>query len=886
MRFDRRISVQSAVPLFHAAWLFALGIVAARCIWVRPSFTLLALIAIAALCAAAAVRAQRIAWLPVALLWLLLGAWCAEMQPHPIPARPLDALSDGLLRTAEGTVVNTGPLRTESEQNVDEPSITEPSQRVDLRVTNLEVVTDAEDAQEPVKGTVRLTVRWPQGTAAPQPLHCGERIRALVRLLPPQIYRDPGVWSRADYLLDQGITSSSSVKATDVQSLGAAPAAGVACRISAAQHATAARLLALPAKMHRFPRALRLGPDDAAMLAAMVAGDRTYLTQNLRAGFERTGSFHLLVVSGFHLAIVAAFLFWVARKLRMPRAPATLLTLAGSLSYALFTGFATPVQRALWMIAIYMLGRIIYRERNGINAVGFAALCLLVASPQSLFDSSFQMTLLAVVVIAGIAAPLLESTVHPYLVATRNLRLMELDVKLPPPQAQFRVYLRMISQRLQAAAPQRVAWSLFPWCVRASLRVIELIVVCLVVELAMTLPMAVYFHRITLFALPANLLILPLLAVLLPAALFMLLLLIVWPSVAVLPAMLVALVLHLGVWLVHLFGSLALADLRIATPLPWQTGAFCILLAAAIALATATRMRWWRRSACAALLLAGVAAVAPRPVRHPRTALLMEAIDVGQGDSLLLITPDGKSLLVDGGGFGGGPRYAPQNFDIGEEVVSPALWARGIRHLDAVAVTHAHSDHIGGLPSVLRNFHPAELWVGNNPSIPAYKALLAEAAALHTRIRSFRAGDSFLFGGARIDVLAPFSDYTPGPEPSNDDSLVLHVTYGVTSVLLEGDAEAPVENEMLGEPDLASTLLKVGHHGSNTSTQPAFLARVAPRWAVISCGLHNRYGHPREEVLEELQAAHVRTYITAVNGVTCFLLDGTRTTADPECAVP
>src|SRR6185437_15009596 len=147
MRSDRSISVQSAVPLFHAAWLFALGIVAARCIWVRPSFTLLA---VGALCAAAALRAQRVAWLPLALLWLLLGAWCAEMQPQPAPARPLDALSDGLLRTAEGTVVSTGPVRTETEQNVDEPSITESSQRVDLRVTSLEVVNNSEDVQEPV----------------------------------------------------------------------------------------------------------------------------------------------------------------------------------------------------------------------------------------------------------------------------------------------------------------------------------------------------------------------------------------------------------------------------------------------------------------------------------------------------------------------------------------------------------------------------------------------------------------------------------------------------------------------------------------------------------------------------------------------------------------
>jgi competence protein ComEC len=860
MRSDRSISVQPAaglrtVPLFHAA------------------------------CAVSALRAQRVFWLSMALLWLLLGAWCAEMQPQPAPTRPLDALSDGLLRTVEGTVADTGPVRIETEQNLNEPSVTEPSQRVDLRVSSLEFVNDAEDAQQPVAGRVRLTVRWPAG-AVPQPLHCGERLRAVVRLLPPQVYRDPGVWSRADYLLAQDITSSSTVKAADMQMLDAAPAVTVACRVGGWQHSSAARLLALPARMQRLPPMLRLGEDDAAMLAAMVAGDRTYLNKNLRIGFELTGSFHMLVVSGFHLAIVAGCIFWVTRKLRLPRVAEILLTLAGSLAYALFTGFATPVQRALWMIAIYLLARLFYRERNPMNTIGFAALLLLVINPRSLFDSSFQMTLLAVVVIAGIAMPLLAGSIHPYLAATRDLQLTIIDVKLAPPLAQFRVYLRMTATRLQTAASRLIAWHVFPLSVRFVLRVVEVLVVSIVVELAMMLPMAVYFHRITLFALPVNMLILPLLAVLLPAALIMLLLLIVWPATAVFPAMLVALVLHLGLWLVHFFGSARLGDLRVATPLLWQWAAFYLLLAASIAFVAANRRRWFRFAACAALLLAGVAAVAPRPITRPRNALLVEAIDVGQGDSLLLITPDGKTLLVDGGGFGGGPRSTPQNFDIGEEVVSPVLWAHGMRHLDAVAISHAHSDHIGGLPSILRSFHPAELWIGNNPPSPEYNALLAEAAGLHIRVRSFRAGDTFLFGGTGIDVLAPFRTYQPGSDPANNDSLVLHVSYGASSVLLEGDAEAPIEQAMLTERGLASTLLKVGHHGSDTSTRPAFLSRVQPQWAVISCGQRNRYGHPHIRVLQELQAARVRTYITAVNGITCFRLDGTSAIADPGCSLP
>ena len=915
----------SAVPLFHAAWLFAAGIAAAHWLWLRPSLVLIALVPVAALCCLAAFRAQRIVWLPLAVLWILLGAWCAQMEPQPAPAPQVAGLSDGLMRTVEGVVVDAGPVRGEVEQNLNDSdsaysaagqtAVTgpQPSQRIDLRVSSLEVATDTEDAQEPADGGVRFTVRWP-AEADPAPLRCGERLRAVARLLRPEVYHDPGVWSREDFLLDQGITATATVAIDKIDRLGPAPGAFLACRIGELQHASSASLLALPAAMRRLPAPLRLSQNDAVMLAAMVTGDRSYLTHSLRVGFERTGSFHMLVVSGFHLAIVAGCIFWLAQRLRLPRVPATLLTILASFAYALFTGFATPVQRSLGMVTLYLLARLLYRERSPLNTIGFAAICLLAASPRSLLDASFQMTLLAVIAIAAIAIPLLQGTLHPYVTATRDLRLIAIDPKLAPRLAQFRVMLRMIADAIQAAVrgrwANRIAWRVFPWAIRFVLRFVELMVVSCVVELAMALPMALYFHRITVFALPVNIFILPLLIVLMPAALITLLFALMGPAYAVFPAVFVALPLHLGVGLVRLFGSLSFGDLRIPAPLLWQSAAFCAMLAPAIVLAhhltnlgapSLTRtsrqgwetstlnhaltsaIRWPRRLAWIALLLAALAAVVPRPVDHPRDALLLEAIDVGQGDSLLLITPDGKTLLVDGGGFGGGPRQTPQDFDIGEEVVSEALWSRGIRHLDAVALSHAHSDHIGGLPAVLRNFHPGELWVGNNPRNGPYIALLDEAAALHVRVRQFRAGDGFSFGSAQVAVLAPFASYRPGPAPTNNDSLVLHVAYGATSVMLEGDAEAPVEDAMLTERGLESTLLKVGHHGSVTSTRPEFLARVAPQWAVISCGLRNRYGHPRREVLEELEATHVRTFITDIDGEVCFRLNGKTAALDPDC---
>lgn len=896
----------SAMPLFAAACLFAAGIAISQWLPLRASFIFAALLPLAALCIVAAFRAQRILWLPLGALWILLGAWCAQMEPHPAPAAQLAALSDGLLRTVEGTVVADGPVRASKELNVGEPASDSYAERIDLQVSSVEVVDDSTDAQMPVDGGVRLTVRWPQANATtrePQPraepqLHiepplkpfrCGDRVRAVVRLLPPEVYHDPGAWSRADYLLDEGVTSTASAAIERVEKVGRAEGRYFACRTSELQHLASARLLALPAQMRRLPALLRLDADDAILLSSMIAGDRTYLNRSLRGGFERTGSFHMLVVSGFHLAIVAGCIFWLARRLRIPRVPGTLATIAVSWAYAFFTGFATPVQRSLWMVTLYLLGRLLYRERSPLNTIGFAALCLLCASPRSLLDSSFQMTLLAVVAIAGLALPLLENGIHPYLRATANLRLIALDAGVQPKIAQFRVQLRMMADALQHAcarsnksATARFAWAALPWTVRFVLRIGELIAVSCAIELAMTLPMAVYFHRVTLFALPVNLLILPLLVVIMPCALITLAAVLAWAPAATLPAAATAVPLHSGLWLVRVFGSLRFGDMRIPPPTMSQSLFFIALLGVAMVLARAGR--WRLLGPCAALALAALVAVAPRPIEHPRGGLLVEAIDVGQGDSLLVITPDGKTLLVDGGGYGGGPRQAAQEFDIGEEVVSPALWARGIRRLDAVALSHAHSDHMGGLPAVLRNFRPAELWVGNNPSFHAYNALLDEAAALHARIRRLHAGDELTLGQTAVHVLAPLPGYHPGPEPANNDSLVLHVAYGATSVLLEGDAEAPIEQAMLSEQGLSSTLLKVGHHGSVSSTRPEFLARVAPQWAVISCGLHNRYGHPRGEVLEALQAAHVRTYRTDLNGATCFTLNGASVITDPFCA--
>lgn len=901
--------MRTDAPLFLAACAMALGIALEPLFWIRPALLFTGALAMAFVALLAAIKARRVAWLPTLLLWYLVGAWAAVLEVEPAPDAQIAPLANNLLRNYEGYVVATGPINNPSDQPEEpltepdhEPEArssalrSQPTERVDIELTRIEVIDDDHDAMQPIHGRIRLMLHWP-AEAHPSPIPCGSQLSATGQLTEPTVYRDPGPWNRERYLFEQGVSATALVKpgAFAIQRQAFTPRqlrdrlTQFRCQLESLQHRASSHLEKLPAGMIHLPASLQIGHDDAILLSSLVAGDRTQLAHSLRVGFERTGSFHMLVVSGLHLAIFASCLLWIFGRLQIPRLTTTLLTLALLSSYALFTGFATPIARALCMIALYLIGRLFSRQRSRMNTIGFTALCMMAWSPRMLFEASFQMTLLAVVAIAGIAVPLLRPHVHFYLLALRDLSLTDLELYMDPRQTALRMRLRSMREASRTQLwPRRLVALLTPLLLRTLLRTVELVVASAVAELALALPMAIYFHRITLYALPVNIFILPLLSLLMPLAMLTLAITSLAPALGLLPAMPLALLLHAGRALVTHFGSLAGADLRTSAPTTAQIWICCLLLLLALQMAHGLpRLRYRIIAPLVMLVLAAAAVVAiwPRAIEHPAHALLFEAIDVGQGDSLLLIAPDGHTLLVDGGGFGGGPHPGAENFDIGEDVVSETLWARGIRHLDVVALSHAHSDHMGGLPAILRNFHPGALWVGSgNPPEAAYEALLAQARSLGIPLRILSAGDRTMLGPLRVDVLAPMHDYQPRALPTNNDSLVLRVAYQQSSVLLTGDAEGPVEEAMMAHEALASTVLKVGHHGSLSSTSPAFLARVAPEWAVISAGRNNRYRHPRRQILARLEQAHVKTLHTDTQGAICLLLDGHTTHPAPDCA--
>jgi competence protein ComEC len=719
------------------------------------------------------------------------------------------------------------------------------------------------------RARVSLAIR--AGEQAPD-LRYGQRVEVEGRLRRIRNFQNPGEF---DY---EGYSARSAIYWT----ASATSAASVAVKPGRCGSRFLAAVFALRSgALRRIERLYRGNPYATGMMEATLIGESSRIERLWTEHFRRTGTYHMLVIDGLHITVLAAFLLLLLRICFLPEMRSLAITAFCAWTYALVSGWNAPAIRAAGGFTLYAAARCFYRRGRLMNLLAAVAIVYLIYDPSQLFEAAFQLSFLAIAAIGLLAVPLLEATSTLYARGLAAITQPGRAPRLPPRAAQFRLELRLVAETASCYIRLPRAW--WEHAVALGARIVfyayDLAVISAAIQIGLALPMAIYFHRISLTGISANILVVPLLALVVPLG--FLAIFTAWHLPAAMAGWLLRAGEHIADW--HTAFE---PDWRVLTPPLWLA---ILFTAALVLLAWAMRRsRLWSWAA-----LAGVLALFTLIFWHPfppavhRGELELTAIDVGQGDSLLVAFPDSKLMLIDGGGLLSFGRAASQlqaaaRLDIGEDVVSPYLWSRSIRKLDVVALTHAHGDHAGGMPAVIENFHPSELWTGAMPpgatlSNPSWSAVRDKARAEHVNILQLSSGRSFDFGGAHIDVISPPSGYVPGDSPTNNDSLGIRITYRQRSLLLTGDMEKPMELRALidGRP-LRADILKVGHHGSNTSSTDPFLDAVSPVFAVISDGFENSFRHPNPKVLERLTTHRAGIRRTDLDGLVTIRTDGRR----------
>jgi competence protein ComEC len=846
-----RTSVATRQPLLYAALAFAAGIVAGPYAWRPPVWFLIAIAAFTASSAYwARTRGCVARGLALSVLFWL-GAFSIQVRP-PATLPNIADFTDGRELLVTGHVSKGGSLRDDG--------FGTSRQTLDVQTEQIML----EEVPSNKEFGLRLVLYSPasqkDASGAAKALHVyryGDRIRVRAKLRVPRNFRNPGAFDYRSYLAEQRIAALGTAKASEVDVLPGF----VGSQFELWREDIRDSLVQ---KIHTL-----WSPQQAALLDAMVIGDDGFISRDTRVDFQRSGTYHILVVSGMNLSILAFIVFLALRRMRANEGVATALTILLSVAYALITDVGAPIWRAVLMLTIFLGTRLMYRQRSMLNTVGGAALGLLALDPNALFAASFQMTCLSVLIIAGIGVPILERSSQPYRRGLWHLESTGYDISLPARVTQFRLDLRMIAQRLARFLGGWLPLRMLALLTRVILSSSEVLTISLLMQLGLALPMAWYFHRATLMGISANLLAIPLTEALMPSAVIAVSVGYFSMRAARLPAVLTAVALRGITGTVRWVGGFGIVDWRV--PTPHLSVALFAIIALTLVITLARRRAWMVWSSLAVLSASSLLIAIHGASPHLNPGVFeFTAIDVGQSDSSLLVTPEGRTILVDAGGPLG---FVHSEFDIGEEVVSPYLWSRGLSRLDVVVLTHAHSDHIGGMRAILSNFKPHELWLGAMPDTEAVASLLRQAGAQGILVRRPRQGDAFSFGGVTARVLSPPREWVPGNQPQNDDSLILQFVYRNSAVLMEGDAEKASERRIV-DFHPRSDLWKIAHNGSRTSTSPDLVSEVRPRIAVISVGARNTFGHPRPEVLERLAGAGASVYRTDVNGAVSFYLNG------------
>ena len=684
------------------------------------------------------------------------------------------------------------------------------------------------------KVLVRMMEPWPD------PIVPGTMLVLRLNLQRPSRFNTPGTFDYPAHLARLGIR--------------------VTGHLSSSAHINRVPASPTPLRQLRFfPEQLRhtIGAafDDFApaplngMYRALVIGDQTQVDDATRNLFRDSGVMHILSISGLHFAIIATMLymlsFWLLRRSTWlilhtnVRKTAMLACLPILLFYALLAGMNIPVLRSLVMSCIAIVALCTDRRKSISTLLAAAALLILLVHPQALFTASFQLSFAAVAFIA-LTAP-----------ALRRLTGSRKDQESGP-----RPYVRRFLCWVAAALLVSVAATLG------------------------TAPLLLYhFNHLSLIAPLTNLLVEPLICLWsLPCALLACLALPIAPDLAAALIHLGAPGLTISLEIMELFTRLPHSSTWLPTP---RLGLIFAYYAALLLL-----VNHWRKKrtlfVATAALLAGISflfILPPYELTKPfKKDLTVSFLDVGQGSATLLEFPGGYRILIDGGGSSAASRT------VGETVIAPFLWQKGITRLDLIVVTHPDSDHYNGLPFILERFSPAVLWTNSlDASDRPYAQLLEQARRQQIQMNMPMKGERLEIGRGRLTCIRNLSadSGTRSGEggKGNDRGLVIQARLGRFALLFPGDIGQSIERELTDtDEDLAATILLSPHHGSKTSNSQTFLTAVAPEYLIVSAGSLQSAHFPHPGLERQCEGLGISMMTTGRDGTIIAATDGNRFT--------
>lgn len=545
-------------------------------------------------------------------------------------------------------------------------------------------------------------------------------------------------------------------------------------------------------------------------ILAVTIGNREDFTIEQKKLLSRGGIYHIVAISGLHIGFIAFFTFRFLSLLRFPDRWASLLTAAILLAYLPLSGGRSSVLRAILMATLYLLSRTLHRRSNILTTISLSAFLLLLMKPKFLYDPGFQLTYAATLSII-LFYPLLTEM--------------------------------MVWRNFLASS--------FALTVSAQMGVLPIL--------------AYHFNTILWISLLTNIIIIPMMAIIIPLGFILELSLFIHESFSYLIAFPLMILIKFIFSAASVYSYFPFLSYRIPNPpffiiILYYCSAWGLCFSRGKLLKALTLILF--------LLFLFLLSINPFP---PEIKKLFEVtfIDVGQGESALIVSPDGTSMLIDAGG-----RWR-NRFDAGEMIISKFLWYRRWKKIDRIILSHLHADHAGGLPSLIENFDIGEIIISD---VERQEKLFTEIKDIcmkkGTSIHLIR--DDFIQHYKHFILELFYVDLEDNhPMQGNERSLIVKITCGNIRFLFTGDAPSNVEMALLeSERDLTSEILKIGHHGSNDASSQPFLEAVDPETCIISCGAYNQWGHPMPEVLGRIFRIGARLYRTDKDGAITILTDG------------